>query len=154
MPVLIPAEEHDEQPSQTMLQEHLEPTQRAPHVSPNTVPLSQSHRNIYVAKNGNTIVPRLSPIAQVTRTQPKKSLGSLGSPSPRPTLPTPPPTRAFHFVLNSDKKRATQLRNTIASRMHRESKVSRIKELEKELERREREADVWQVRAKKMGWKE
>lgn len=67
-----------------------------------------------------------------------------------------PPSRVqktFHFVENSDKKTATRLRNTLTSRNLRQSKVSRIAELERELERQQQETEMWRRRALEAGWK-
>lgn len=63
-------------------------------------------------------------------------------------------TKTFHFVANSDKKTATRLRNTLASRSLRQSKVNRIAQLEKELEKQLQETETWQRRAIEAGWKE
>lgn len=63
-------------------------------------------------------------------------------------------TKTFHFVENSDKKTATRLRNTMASRNLRQSKVNRIAQLEKELEKQLQEAEIWKRRAIAAGWNE
>lgn len=63
-------------------------------------------------------------------------------------------TKTFHFVANSDKKTATRLRNTLASRNLRQSKVNRIAQLEKQLEKQLQETEIWQRRAIEAGWKE
>lgn len=68
---------------------------------------------------------------------------------------TPSPSKVqktFHFVENSDKKTATRLRNTMTSRNLRQSKLSRIAELEKELERQQQETEKWRQRAIQVGW--
>lgn len=61
--------------------------------------------------------------------------------------------KIFHFVANSDKKTATRLRNTMTSRNLRQSKVSRIAELEKALERQAEETEKWRQRAMQSGWR-
>lgn len=62
--------------------------------------------------------------------------------------------KTFHFVANSDKKTATRLRNTMTSRNLRQSKVSRIAQLEKELEEQKEEMELWKQRAIERGWKD
>lgn len=80
--------------------------------------------------------------------------------SPASEADLPPPGRSgkvekktFHFVANSDKKTAARLRNTMTSRNLRQSKVSRIAELERELERQQAEVEMWKQRALESGWK-
>lgn len=62
-------------------------------------------------------------------------------------------SKQFHFVANSDKKTATRLRNTMTSRNLRQSKVSRIAQLEKELEDQLRTTQKWKARAMELGWR-
>lgn len=69
-----------------------------------------------------------------------------------PSLSKVTKSKEFHFVANSDKKTATRLRNTMTSRNLRQSKVSRIAQLEKELEDQLAEAEKWKARALGMGW--
>lgn len=62
--------------------------------------------------------------------------------------------KTFHFVDNDNKKEAARLRNTMTSRNLRQSKVSRIAELERLLEESRREANLWEGRARSSGWTE
>ncbi|KAK5103744.1 hypothetical protein LTS08_003163 [Lithohypha guttulata] len=62
--------------------------------------------------------------------------------------------KTFHFVANSDKKTATRLRNTMTSRNLRQSKISRIAELERELEKQKEESELWRRRALEAGWQD
>lgn len=61
--------------------------------------------------------------------------------------------KTFHFVANDDKRTATRIRNTMASRKLRDSKVSRIAALERELEAQAEELKLWRQRAIDAGWK-
>lgn len=61
-------------------------------------------------------------------------------------------SKQFHFVANSDKKTATRLRNTMTSRNLRQSKVSRIAQLEKELAEQLSKTEKWKARAVELGW--
>lgn len=97
-----------------------------------------------------------------TRSNP--NVHSLNNTPRTPSVPTPsslltdPSTskvvksKEFHFVANSDKKTATRLRNTMTSRNLRQSKVSRIAQLEKELEEQLRMTEKWRARAVELGW--
>ena len=60
--------------------------------------------------------------------------------------------KTYHFVSNSDKTSATAVRNAITSRKYRESKVSRIRELERQLESKAAELELWKERALSAGW--
>lgn len=76
------------------------------------------------------------------------------STSPKSSSPAPAKvTKEFHFVANSDKAGAARVRNTMASRKHRQSKVNRIAELEKLLAEAEEERDMWKQRALEKGVK-
>lgn len=57
-------------------------------------------------------------------------------------------------MANSDKAGAARVRNTMASRKHRQSKVNRIAELERMLAEAEEERDAWKDRALRQGWNE
>lgn len=96
--------------------------------------------------------------------QSKCNVSSVRTTPQTPSLPAPsslltdPSTskvvksKQFHFVANSDKKTATRLRNTMTSRNLRQSKVSRIAQLERELEEQLQMTEKWKTRAKELGW--
>lgn len=69
-----------------------------------------------------------------------------------PAKPAVKAQKTFHFVDNDDKKEATRLRNTTTSRNLRQSKISRIAELERLLEESQRQAKRWEQRAREAGW--
>lgn len=60
--------------------------------------------------------------------------------------------KTFHFVDNANKTEAARLRNTMTSRNLRQSKVSRIAELERLLEQSQNEAAMWKKRAVDAGY--
>lgn len=93
-------------------------------------------------------VPSSTPSPSLTRADKR-------SPTSAPSAPSriEKNTKTFHFVANSDKKTATRLRNTMTSRNLRQSKVSRIAELEKALEAQQAETEKWRQRALLAGWK-
>lgn len=62
--------------------------------------------------------------------------------------------RPIYFVDMTDKKAARRVRNTMASRKHRQSKLERIRELERSLAKCEDERTQWRRRAMQLGWKE
>lgn len=109
------------------------------------------------------------PLPQVSLNQARPSTSSVNNASPpsgalsaasKSKSSSPPAERpnkvekTFHFVSNSDKKTATRIRNTMASRKLRDSKVSKIAALEVELEKQIEEAKMWRERAVSMGWKD
>lgn len=96
---------------------------------------------------------RTTPIQPLTDIPPNPSLYSAkkrGSPSF--SCPPAKTQKTFHFVANNDKKTAARIRNTMTSRNLRQSKVSRIAELERALERQREESEMWRRRAVEAGW--
>lgn len=98
-----------------------------------------------VAVHGSSCLPDV-----VTRTSARPKLSPT---MPRIAAPITRVEKTFHFVANSDKKTATRLRNTMTSRNLRQSKMSRIAQLEKELEKQKKEVEMWKRRAIEGGWK-
>jgi len=94
------------------------------------------------------ILPEVTPGPSKKRSSPSSSHSS-SLPDARNKV-----QKTFHFVADSDKKTAARIRNTMTSRNLRQSKVSRITELERELERQQAEAEEWRRRAVEAGWKE
>lgn len=100
-----------------------------------------------------SLTPGVLPAATISPEPSKKR-------SPPPSLSSNPAAqdlkinKTFHFVANNDKKTAARIRNTMTSRNLRQSKVSRIAELERELERQQAEAEMWKRRAVEAGWQE
>lgn len=75
-------------------------------------------------------------------------------PHPRRTSKPPRVIKKYHFIPNHDKHSAAQIRNTLASRKYRESKIGRITDLERQLQRNEAEKEMWRQRALRLGWKQ
>lgn len=79
---------------------------------------------------------------------------SPGTPASTTSTSSVSQTKDFYFVDNSDKTSAAGIRNAITSRKYRQSKVDRIRELERELASRTFEMEMWKNRALRMGWNE
>ncbi|KAL9620673.1 MAG: hypothetical protein Q9160_004809 [Pyrenula sp. 1 TL-2023] len=99
--------------------------------------------------------------AQPQKATRKRRVSKLNAASTNPSTPasstsasSTSQTKDFYFVNNSDKISAAGIRNTLTSRKYRQSKVDRIRELEKELASRTFEMEMWKSRALRMGWNE
>lgn len=104
------------------------------------------------------IAEESGPSASVQDAVPTTRKRSSDSPPKAPSGPSSPVKggkvqKTFHFVENSNKREAARLRNTMTSRNLRQSKISRIAELERLLEESQTETEMWKKRALIAGWK-
>ncbi|KAK5100191.1 hypothetical protein LTR70_001820 [Exophiala xenobiotica] len=133
-----------------------------PNPNPNPNPSPPSANTVTVSAASTAQNPDLAPAAPPISTAHAKKRSSPSSPPPPSPSPSPSALgpsnskiqKTFHFVANNDKRTAARIRNTMTSRNLRQSKVSRIAELERELERQRGESELWRVRAVRAGWKD